>query len=376
MFESFPLPVLLAIFAVGAVAVWLAGTRLSESTDVLSERLHLGSALGGAILLAFATNLPEIAITVSASLSGNVDIAVGNILGGIAIQTVVLVLLDIFGTRGKKPLSYSAASLALVLEGTLVGAVLVIAIIGSRLPASLIFLHVEPGSLLIAVLWVVGLWLLSKARKDLPWQIKVAGDVGGQQDEAGEDKNEKDKEGAGKDKDDKGKEGESSKQDKKDKDKKSTGHAALVFAVAAVITLAAGVALEESGNSIAGQLGLSGVLFGSTILAAATALPELATGLEAVKLGDYKLAFSDIFGGNAFLPVLFLVASLISGKAVLPQAKNVDIYLAALGILLTTVYIYGLIFRPQRRVLGMGVDSLVVLVLYALGLAGLFFVAA
>ena len=39
----------------------------------------------------------------------------------------------------------------------------------------------------------------------------------------------------------------------------------------------------------------------------------------------------DIFGGNAFLPVLFLVVTLISGKAVLPQANASDIYLTALG---------------------------------------------
>ncbi len=129
--------------------------------------------------------------------------------------------------------------------------------------------------------------------------------------------------------------------------------------------------LEQSGDAIASHIGFSGVIFGATILAAATSLPEVSTGLAAVKLEDYQLAVSDIFGGNASLPVLFLLATLLSGQAVLPQATNVDIYISGLGILLTTVYIYGLIFRPSRRVLHMGIDSLVVLALYVIGTVGL-----
>jgi cation:H+ antiporter len=91
-------------------------------------------------------------------------------------------------------------------------------------------------------------------------------------------------------------------------------------------------------------------------------------------MGDYEPAFSDIFGGNAFLPVLFLVASLLSGSAVLPQAHKTDIYLTAIGALLTAVYIYGLIFRPRRQIARMGIDSFAVLVLYAIGIVGLVFV--
>jgi cation:H+ antiporter len=160
------------------------------------------------------------------------------------------------------------------------------------------------------------------------------------------------------------------------KQNKSTAGSAIVFGIAALVTLAAGVVLEESGYTIAGHIGMSGVLFGSTVLAAATSLPELSTGLTSVKMGDYQLAFSDIFGGNAFLPVLFLMATLISGQAVLPQAQATDIYLAGLGVLLTTIYIYGLIFRPQRKLLRMGIDSFIVLIMYAVGIAGLFAIAS
>src|SRR4051812_35220672 len=141
---SLPLAVLLLVFAGAAAAIWVAGVQLSRQTDVLSTRLHLGAALGGLILLAIATNLPEIAIVVSAAASDQVEVAVGNILGGIAIQTVVLVALDVFGIRGDRPLTYRAASLVLVLEALLVVAVLAVVVSGSQLPASLVVWRLTP----------------------------------------------------------------------------------------------------------------------------------------------------------------------------------------------------------------------------------------
>jgi cation:H+ antiporter len=55
------MPLLVSIFVVAVGIIWVAGVQLSEQTDVLATRLHLGSALGDLILLAVATNLPEIA---------------------------------------------------------------------------------------------------------------------------------------------------------------------------------------------------------------------------------------------------------------------------------------------------------------------------
>jgi len=340
------------IFAAAAAVIWVAGVQLSKQTDILDDRLHLGSALGGLILLAIATNLPEIAITVSAALSNNIGVAVGNILGGIAIQTVVLVVLDALGTKGGRPLSYRAASLTLVIEAVTVVAVLGVVIAGSQMPGSLVAFRLTPAAVLIAVIWILGLILVQRSQKGLPWHEQ--GDAPGAQDKP---------------------RGHSKKQNSEKNKHLGTGKSVLIFSIAALATLGAGVVLERSGDAIAGHIGLSGVLFGATFLALATSLPEISTGLTSVKQGDYKLAFSDIFGGNAFLPVLFLVAVLITGKPVLPQAHATDIYLTALAILLTLVYLLGLLFRPKKKVLAMGMDSLVVLVPYLLGIAGLFAVA-
>jgi cation:H+ antiporter len=345
VFSGLGLAPLVVIFAVAAGAVWVAGIYLSRSTDTLDVRLGIGEALGGAILLAIATNLPEIAITASAALSHSLGIAIGNILGGIAIQTVVLVVLDIAIGR-EAALTTRAASLILGLEGLLVMLVLAVSIMGAQLPGDGLVARVEPAALLIAGFWVVGLWLVNNARKGLPWHDATGSAPGSQEKPMGHSKGTALKE-------------------------KSLARASAIFGAAAGVTLGAGIVLEQSGEEIAGHIGMTGVVFGATILAAATALPEVSTGIAAVRLGDYQLAVSDIFGGNAFLPVLFLVAGLLSGSAVLPQAQATDVYLTALGIVLTVVYLWGLVTRPNRVVLRMGLDSIAVLVLYAGGIAGL-----
>lgn len=349
--NALSLPALLGIFAAGAIAIWIAGIYLSNTTDILATRFGLGEAMGGMIILAIVTNLPEIAIVVSASAQHKVGIAVGNILGGIAFQTVVLVILDAFGLGRQDSLTYKSSSLTLVLEGTLVLAVLSLVVVGHQLPASIVFFRITPIGLLIFIAWIVGIKLIGKAQKDLPWvaNFKVAG---GQEKPQGHSKGEKNEQAK--------------------KKNISIGRTITVFLVSAIVTLVAGVALERSGDGISIHIGMQGVIFGATVLAVATSLPEISTGLASVKMKDYQMAVSDIFGGNAFLPVLFLLAALISGQAVLPQAQKTDIYLTGIAMILTLVYTWGLLFRPRKQVLYMGLDSFIVLVLYSLGIVGLF----
>jgi cation:H+ antiporter len=349
VFSGLGLGPLVLVFLAAAVAIWVAGIHLSRSTDALDSRLGFGEALGGVVLLAVATNLPEIAITSAAALANDLGIAIGNILGGIAIQTVVLVVLDV-AMGSESALTTRAASLVLALEGLVVVVVLAISVMGAQLSSSDPRGRLEPAAVLIALSWLAGVWLVNRARHGLPWHDSSGNAPGAQEKPLGYSKAEAAR-------------------------RMDLARAVTVFCLAAAVTLAAGVVLERSGERIAAHIGLSGVIFGATILAAATALPELSTGIASVKLGDYQLAVSDIFGGNAFLPVLFLVASLLSGSAVLPQAQPTDIYLTALGMVLTVVYVGGLILRPNRQVARMGLDSLAVLVLYLAGIAGLFAVA-
>jgi cation:H+ antiporter len=344
-------PALIGVFLVAAIATWVAGVNLSKATDALDQRLQLGAALGGVILLAVAGSLPELAITVSAALQGSLDLAAGNLIGGIAAQTLVLVLCD-RAVRGDRPLSFLVGSLKPVIEGLLVVAVVGVMLLGTMLPATTAIGPFSPASIGILVAWIVGIAVLARLRKGEPWgPLSMPGARPGRHHRR-----------------------ERHPTAPTPFDGRSTIAIAGIFGVACLVTLIAGVALERSGNGMADLAGINGVVFGATFLAAATALPEISSGLAAVRLGDNELAVADIFGGNAFQLCLFIVADALAGRPVLPEAGVSNAWLGALGIVMTVVVATAVIVRTQRRYAGLGIDSVVNIGVYALGIIGLLIV--
>jgi cation:H+ antiporter len=342
-------PALLLVFAAAAGATWIAGIFLSDSTEQVDDRFHLGEALGGLILLGLAGTLPEIAITVTAALGGHLGLATGNLLGGIAMQTLVLVLLDA-SSRSRTPLSSLSHVLEPIVEALLVIVMVSLALLGPLLPASAAIGPVSPISILLFVTWLGGLFVIDKLGKDERWQAAAAGVkaalvMPGPEPIAGVRPNRF--------------------------ARAKTRSVVLAFAAAAGVTLLAGVVLEQSGNALANRWGVNGVIFGATILAAVTALPEISTGIRAVRLGEVGLAMGDIFGGNQVQLTLFLLADILAGKPVLHSVSASSTWLGGMGAIVTGIFAIGLVVRPRRKTLGVGPDSLFVVLAYALGIWGL-----
>jgi cation:H+ antiporter len=340
---------LIAIFVVGGIATWIAGVFLSDTTDQVDSRFGLGEALGGLILLGIAGTLPEIAITASAAISGHLGLATGNLLGGIAMQTLVLVLLDAT-SRSKTPLTSLSTVLEPIIEAVVVIILVTMALLGPLLPDSVAIGPVSPISILIFAMWFFGLLVLNRLRKSERWSavsehveskmvVPSPGPVAGVRPNRFE--------------------------------RATTTTVVGVFALASIVTLAAGVVLEQSGNELAGRWGINGVIFGATILAAVTALPEISTGIRAVRLGQVGLAMGDIFGGNQVQMTLFLLADLLAGKPVLQTVSATSSWLGGIGVVVTALFAGGLVMRPPRKLAGIGPDSWLVLLFYAIGLAGL-----
>ncbi len=346
-------PGLIVVFVAAAIATWIAGLYLSRATDALDVRLNLGEALGGMILLAVAGSLPELAITVSAVTQGELGIAAGNLIGGIAMQTLVLVICDRAIRGAQHPLSYLVGSLIPVLEGLLVVFVVGVMLMGTMLPSTTAVGPFSPASIGIVVAWVVGIFILNRVRSAEPWQVTMPESRPGRR-HVRETHPTAPRPFAG----------------------ASTSRVVAVFVGASVVTLVAGVALERSGSALADMAGINGVVFGATFLAAASALPEISTGIAAVRLGDHQLAVADIFGGNAFQLCLFLIADALAGRPVLPDAGTSNAWLGALGIVMTVVYAVSIIIRSKGRYAGLGLDSILNLLLYVLGVIGLVQIAS
>ena len=328
----------MVVFTAAGIATWIAGLYLSKATDVLDERFGLGEAVGGMLLLGLAGSLPELAIVSSAALSGHLALATGNLMGGIAIQTLVLVFLDATSGR-KRPLTSQVSDTSPLIESLLVIVLVTIAVMGGLLPESAAVGSISPASLAIVVLFVLGMIGLNRARRRPVWRVAESA------------------------------ESAAAKVEKPPNlfERMSTAMVVAGFVLASLVTLVAGVFLEQTGNELADDLGMNGVVFGATILAAVTALPEVSSGLQAVRLGSVELAMSDIYGGNAVQLTFFLLADILAGAPVLATASSESLWLGGLGAVVTGIFAYGLLVRLDRKQFGLGRDSLVVLVIYIIG---------
>lgn len=159
--ETVTLSATLAIFLfiTAAVVSAAAAVRLSTHADSISRNTKLSGFLAGTILLAVATSLPELTATISASVIGNADIAVGNGLGSLLFNIFVLFALDIYFRKKRLFLTVShdhtyTGIIALLLS--------TVAAAGLYLQSNLTLAGISITSLAIAVIYILGIWFVSK----------------------------------------------------------------------------------------------------------------------------------------------------------------------------------------------------------------------
>ncbi len=110
--ENLSLKQVLIRFSGFALLIIGAALLLPWLTDHIADKFSLDKSFAGTILLAGATSLPEIAVSLAAIRMGAVDMAVGNLLGSNMFNILILAVDDIFYAPG--PLLKHAAEVNLI----------------------------------------------------------------------------------------------------------------------------------------------------------------------------------------------------------------------------------------------------------------------
>ncbi len=341
---SLPLPANILLFVLATALVWFAGTRMVVYGDELAERFGLTREFIGLFFLAIATELPEIVTTISAANFGNAPLVLGNLTGGVTMNTAILAVADLFFVHRaltswpRKPThALEAVFLIIFLNVLLVVTILGEVRITPALGLGAIALFVG-YPIIIAILRRYdqrGTW----APIDIPDERERTGAfLGGR---ALEDWD----------------------------TRKIVGQAI----IAAVLILIAGYATANRAEVIAEQTGLSASFVGVAFLAAATSMPELSTTIAAARMGAYTMAISNIFGSNLIMLALILPADLAYRQGpILAEADRIAQFSIVTGVTVTAIYVAGLLIRRTPRVMGAGLDSILVLMIYFGSLVALF----
>lgn len=87
-------------YAVSAIFVITAGALLPRVATEIAEQMAWSNTFVGTIFVAFATSVPEVAVSISAMAIGSVDMAVANLLGSNLFDVAILAIDDVVYTKG------------------------------------------------------------------------------------------------------------------------------------------------------------------------------------------------------------------------------------------------------------------------------------
>lgn len=337
-FSDLSLPALFLVMAVASALVWYAGSRLAALVDEISDRTGIGQAFAGMLLLGGITSLPELATASTASLAGNPLLSINDLLGTSSINILLLAVGDAF--FGKRALTHQTAEPAPLIQGVL-GMILMAAVASAILIGDEAIPVLGAGvlSLTLAVGCVMALRISNRFEHARSWRVVDPPDLGIQ---------------------------ESSGRDY------SNLKLGVLTAAAALTILVGGATLALAGDQIAEKSGLGTSIVGFALVGFCTSLPELSSTIGALRLRRYQLALGDIFGTNLFnIQIIFIADLFYRGGPVLNEAGTFEAAAACLSVIMTGIFVVGMLERRDKTIWRLGIDSALAIIVFGAGLLGL-----
>ncbi|MCI5517907.1 MAG: calcium/sodium antiporter [Roseburia sp.] len=279
LFQSVPFAVILLI--IGFAFLVKGADAFVEGCSSIAKRFQVPSLIIGMTIVAMGTSLPETAVSITASVTGNNELAVSNAVGSNIFNLMIVVGVCAILT----PVAVRKETLKIDFPFSIVCAalLLVLGAIGMMLG------HVD-GAIFIVLFALFILYMIKSAQK--------------------------------------------SRKDNKDMDVEETEFAleveeiqimpmpkSIIFIVLGCVAIALGSDwVVDGATTIAEAMGVSQTLIGLTVVAFGTSLPELATSIMAAKKNEVDMALGNAIGSNIFNILMVLgIAAAISPMAFITE---------------------------------------------------------
>lgn len=306
---------------IGFIAIIKGGDWFVDSSSYLAEATGIPKLIVGATVVSIGTTLPELLVSVFSAIAGKYDMAAGNAIGSVTVNTaIILSLALIFMPAVIKRKDYALKTVLLFLPLVVMFAFSFKGNVNSRLPlyASIILLTIFVANI------AENLW---GAKKVISLQTPEE------------------------------------KQQKKPIVKKEMILKIVFFFIGAVLLFVGAQLLQTSSITIAHKIGIPEQIIGLTIVAIGTSLPELVTTVTAIIKKEHSLSAGNIIGANILdLTLILALCGIVSGGA-LPMSAQTVLFDIPFCLLVSAIAIIpALITKKFHRI--QGVINIVLYVAY------------
>ncbi|MFT6221074.1 MAG: cation:H+ antiporter [Candidatus Endobugula sp.] len=310
MTQLLPLLPWLAILA-GFIGLMWSADRFIDGSAAIANNFGVPKLLIGLTVVAFGTSAPEIVVSISASLKGAGEIAIGNAIGSnLANIGMVLGITTILA-----PLTFKQSTLQ------------------QEVPIMLAIMGIAGWFLFNGELSrLEGILLVSLMAPLLAWFIY------------------------------------NKKQQPEDEEETANMtmfSAAIWFAIGLALLVTSAEILVWGATTVATSFGISPLVIGLTIVAIGTSLPELAASVISALKGHYDIAIGNVIGSNIFNLLLVAgIPAIIQPLSMTQDVFNRD-YLSMIALTFALCgLMLGALFIKKNPTLGR-LSGILLLILYA-----------
>lgn len=262
-------PGALILLVIGFVFLIKGADFFVEGASAVAKKLHVPALVIGMTIVAMGTSLPELSVSVTASLAGSNQLAIGNVVGSNIFNLMVVLgscalfsALEVSDDTIKKDLPFSIICTV---------ALMVMGLIGNSVG------HVD-GAILLVLFIIFLASMLRAAKKSRTTAAAIA------------------------------------EEEAENEIVDIPTWLCIIYIIGGAVAIKyGGDWVVDSCTTLALKFGMSETLVGLTIVALGTSLPELVTSIVAAKKNELDMAIGNVVGSNIFNILLILgVAGAIS----------------------------------------------------------------